>query len=41
MLAVNLLLFFQPEGLSGLIPSTSAACLQPYNILEVGNIHKL
>lgn len=33
--AVNVLMYFQPEGLSDLVPSISAACLQPHKILQV------
>ena len=34
-LAVNILMYFQPEGLSELVPSISTACLQPHKILQV------
>ena len=28
-------MYFQPEGLSELVPSISTACLQPHKILQV------
>ena len=33
--AVNVLLYLQPEALRGIVPSISDACLQPYQILQV------
>ena len=33
--AANVLLFFQPEALGGIVPSISDACLQPYKVLQV------
>lgn len=33
--AVNLVLYYVPEALADLVPPISAACLQPWRILEV------